>query len=147
MDAHQTNSMIHVYCLNTGSCGGCDREIAMAVRHDAGLQWAESPQTAEVLLLTGPITSPCKAPLLQLLREVGPRPLLVVGRCAIDGAPFGKGGVREWKAQEGDGDLAGQPRLDGCPTTPEAIAEAIRARVGQQAEAVPSDSQRETREP
>ncbi|NJN68805.1 MAG: NADH:ubiquinone oxidoreductase [Chloroflexaceae bacterium] len=123
------NQTISVYALNTGSCGGCDREIAVAVRKDDRLEWARSPHTADVLLLTGPVTSPCKAPFLQLLREVGDRPLLVIGRCAMDGSPFGKGGFSEW------GEVVVQHQLDGCPTTPEAIAAAIHA---QAAPAVPA---------
>lgn len=112
--------MIYLYRLNTGSCGGCDIEIEAAVAADDGLQWAATPFEADMLILTGPITHSCKAPLLRVLREVGDIPLLVVGRCAIDGHPFGKGGAQEMP------DLPPYQKLEGCPPTPEAIANALR---------------------
>ena len=46
-------------------------------------------------------------------------PLLAIGRCAIDGHPFGRGGIGELPE-------IGAPKLDGCPPAPGAIAEAIR---------------------
>ena len=112
--------MIRVYRINTGSCGGCDVEIESAVAEDAELAWADAPDSADVLLLTGPLTAGSRPAFLAIWQELAGRaPLLAVGRCAIDGHPFGHGGVAE---------LAGVPalKLDGCPPTPSAIAEAIR---------------------
>lgn len=115
--------MIKLFRINTGSCGGCDIEIGDAVRADAGLSWAATPQEADVLLLTGPLTMGSRAALRQLLHDAAGAPLLAIGRCAIDGHPFGKGGVQE--APE----IVAQARLDGCPPSPDAIAAAIRAAV------------------
>ncbi len=112
--------MKYVYRINTGSCGGCDVEIESAIGMSANVQWASSPQDADVLLLTGPITHSTRAPLFALLRDVGPIPLLAIGRCAIDGYPFGKGGVQAVK------ELAVQAQLEGCPPTPEEIAVVIQ---------------------
>ena len=112
--------MIKVYRVNTGSCGGCDVEIEAAVAASAELAWADAPDRADVLLLTGPLTSGCRPTFLALWQELSGRvPLLAIGRCAIDGHPFGRGGI------------AGLPEvdartLDGCPPTPNAIAEAIK---------------------
>jgi Ni,Fe-hydrogenase III small subunit len=113
--------MIRLYRVNTGSCGGCDREIAAAVIADTNtLTWVESPQDADVLLLTGPITPGSKAALLRLLRDVGDMPLLAIGRCAIDGHPFGKGGVQE------TAEVTARAHLEGCPPSPETITDIIR---------------------
>ncbi len=116
--------MIRLYRINTGSCGGCDREIAAAVMSDTNatntLTWVESPQDADLLLLTGPITPGSKAALLRLLRDVGDMPLLAIGRCAIDGHPFGKGGVQE------TADVTARAQLEGCPPTVETITDIIR---------------------
>ena len=106
--------MIKVYRINTGSCGGCDLEIAAVVAASADLAWADSPADADVLLLTGPLT-------IALWRSLGGQiPLLAIGRCAIDGHPFGRGGLAE--APE----ISARLKLDGCPPEPRAIAEAIR---------------------
>ncbi len=113
--------MKRVYRLNSGSCGACDIEIQEVVLNTPGLEWAYSPQDADVLLLTGPIAPGIRAALLNLLREAGEKPLLAIGRCSIDGHPFGKGGVQ----QEEDLTVQLNHRLDGCPPTPEAIKEVL----------------------
>ncbi len=113
--------MVHLYRINTGSCGGCDLEIHAAVAADARLTWVESPFHADALLLTGPITVACRDALLRLRREVWAVPLLAIGRCAIDGHPFGRGGVNEMR------DLVVQVRVEGCPPAPRDIATAICA--------------------
>lgn len=112
--------MIRVFRLNTGSCGGCDAEIEVAVDLSADLDWADGPLGADVLLLTGPLTSATQAAFQAIWAETSGRvPLLAIGRCAIDGHPFGLGGL----AQRPD---ISAHKLDGCPPAPIAIAEAIR---------------------
>ena len=115
--------MIKVYRINTGSCGGCDVEIEAAVASSAELAWADSPTTADALLLTGPVTSTSRSAFLAIWNELAGRvPLLAIGRCAIDGHPFGRGGIAELPEIE--------PRLlEGCPPTPGAIADAIKRAV------------------
>jgi Ni,Fe-hydrogenase III small subunit len=112
--------MIKVYRVNTGSCGGSDVEIEAAVAGSADLAWADGPASADVLLLTGPLTNASRSAFLAIWRELeGRTPLLAIGRCAIDGHPFGRGGVVELPE-------VSARKLDGCPPTPKAIAEAIR---------------------
>ena len=113
--------MIKIYRINTGSCGGCDVEIEAAVAGSADLAWADGPTDADALLLTGPLTSGSRPAFLALWHELGGRvPLLAIGRCAIDGHPFGRGGLVE--APE----IAARLKLDGCPPEPRVIADAIR---------------------
>ena len=115
--------MIKVYRVNTGSCGGCDVEIEAAVASGAGLAWAETPENADVLVLTGPLTSSSRPIFLALWSELrGRMPLLAIGRCAIDGYPFGHSGIVDLP------ELAAQT-LDGCPPVPSAIVEAIKQAV------------------
>ena len=112
--------MIKVYRINTGSCGGCDVEIEAAVAHSPELDWADSPESADALLLTGPLTNGSRPAFLALWNELGGRvPLLAVGRCAIDGHPFGHAGVAELPQVTAR-------LLEGCPPAPAAIAEAIK---------------------
>ena len=115
--------VIKVYRVNTGSCGGCDVEIEAAVAGSADLAWAETPGSADLVLLTGPLTSSSRPVFLALWNELAGRvPLLAVGRCAIDGHPFGRGGIAELP------ELTALT-LDGCPPSPRAIAEAIKRAV------------------
>jgi Ni,Fe-hydrogenase III small subunit len=116
--------MIKVFCINTGSCGGCDLEIGSAVAAQADLAWADSPNDADVLLLTGPLTVGSRAAFMTIWQELGQRiPLLAIGRCAIDGRPFGRGGLAD------SPEVEARLTLDGCPPEPKAIAEAIRKAV------------------
>jgi Ni,Fe-hydrogenase III small subunit len=128
--------MIKLYRVNTGSCGGCDQEIGVAVAEAHDLTWSASPHEADALLLTGPITLGSRAAFVRFLRDVGPQPLLAIGRCAIDGHPFGRGGVQELS------NITVQLKLDGCPPEPAEIAAAIRAALRQPA--VEPDEHEET---
>lgn len=112
--------IIRIYRVNTGSCGGCDAEIAAAVERSAELAWADTPGSADLLLLTGPIVGSSRAAFQSLYESLAGRvPLLAVGRCAIDGHPFGRGGVAELANLRAH-------TLDGCAPTPDAIAEGAR---------------------
>ncbi|NJK80640.1 MAG: NADH:ubiquinone oxidoreductase [Chloroflexaceae bacterium] len=116
--------MIKLYKINTGSCGGCDIEIALAVAQATDLAWAATPYDADALLLTGPITAGSRNAVLALVGGAPLPPVLAIGRCALDGHPFGKGGVQQIPM------LAVQVRLDGCPPDPAAIAHTIRDALG-----------------
>lgn len=115
---------IRIYRMNTGSCGGCDLEIAAAVASGA-LEWSSGPADADALLLTGPLL-PINRPAFEAARRAARpgAPLVAVGRCAIDGRPFGRGGLTEHP------DIEVAVKLDGCPPGPEAIAEAVRRALG-----------------
>ncbi|MGQ9548566.1 MAG: NADH:ubiquinone oxidoreductase [Roseiflexus sp.] len=117
--------MILVYRFNTGSCGGCDLEVTAAIAATDDIDWAATPYEADVLLLTGPLTASTKTAFMALLRELENRaPIIAVGRCAIDGRPFGRGGIAAVPT------LTAHLSLDGCPPTPAQIVEAIRAIAG-----------------
>lgn len=117
--------MIKLYRINTGSCGGCDVEIGAAVAVSADLAWADQPYDADLLILTGPLTTGSRAAFLALWDELGGQvPLVAIGRCAIDGHPFGRGGLAEAPA------ITARLKLDGCPPEPQTIAEAIRRAAG-----------------
>lgn len=117
--------MIKIYRVNTGSCGGCDVELEAAVASSRDLAWAETPGSADVVALCGPLTASSRPAFLALWKELAGRvPLLALGRCAIDGHPFGRGGVAEVT------ELRART-LDGCPALPGAIADSIRKAVGE----------------
>lgn len=109
--------MIRYLRFNTGSCGGCDHCLSLA----PGLQPTSDPSAATLIVLTGPQTQASREALSQALEASSNLPVVALGRCAIDGSPFGKGGLAV--ASETRVDL----RLDGCPVPPEAIAKALRA--------------------
>ena len=116
----------HVDC---GSCNGCELEIHAVnnIVYDLerfGLRFVASPRHADVLLVTGPLTTNLREALLRTL-EATPDPKWVVGLgdCAVDGGVF-KGSY----AVEG-GIGAGVPvdlLIPGCPPTPNQILAGLR---------------------
>ncbi|MGC2374596.1 MAG: hypothetical protein WA484_12055 [Solirubrobacteraceae bacterium] len=114
--------------VDAGSCNGCEHELAAAANpyYDLqryGLNIVASPRHADVLLVTGQITTRMVDPLRRAYESM-PEPRLVaaLGDCAI--------------ACQGPGDpgqLAGplekilpvDLRIPGCPPTPQQIADAL----------------------
>ncbi|HEU5087675.1 MAG TPA: NADH:ubiquinone oxidoreductase [Roseiflexaceae bacterium] len=112
---------VRVFRINTGSCGGCDLVIEETTRASDILVWADDPYQADVLLVTGPVTPSVRPAFLALVRELGGRiPLVAVGRCAIDGHPFGRGGLLELR------DVVVSEQIDGCPVTAEQLVDVVR---------------------
>jgi Ni,Fe-hydrogenase III small subunit len=44
---------IRVFRANTGSCGGCDAEIVLAVAQAADMDFVSTPVDADIWLITG----------------------------------------------------------------------------------------------
>lgn len=115
--------------VDTGSCNGCEVEIASAFAptYDAprfGVNLVASPRHADGLLVTGVVTRNMEEPLRRVL-EATARPLAVVacGDCAIDGGVFREAyGVAAPLASLTDVDVA----IPGCPPHPREIVQALR---------------------
>ena len=119
---------LHVRHLDAGSCNGCDWEIAALLNpyHDLqrlGIDFVASPRHADLLLVTGVMTSNL-AEAARRTYEAMPEPRLVVavGACAISGGVFaGAPGC-------GDGVAANLPVdvfVPGCPPRPEALIQGM----------------------
>ncbi len=75
--------------VDAGSCNGCEHELGAVTNpfHDLqrhGLDIVASPRHADILLITGPVTTRMAAP-LKLAYEAMPEPRLVaaLGDCAL----------------------------------------------------------------
>lgn len=116
--------------VDAGSCNGCEHELGAVLNpfHDLqrfGLDVVASPRHADVLLITGPITTRMARP-LRVAYEAMPEPRLVaaLGDCALGYNVLGH-----------DCELIGaldqvlpvDIRIHGCPPTPEAIASGLLA--------------------
>jgi Ni,Fe-hydrogenase III small subunit len=123
--------------VDAGSCNGCEHELTLASSpyYDLqryGLGVVASPRHADVLLVTGPVTTRMRDPLLTAY-EAMPEPRLVaaLGDCALG---CGLLGHRDELVGPVDAVLPVDLRIPGCPPTPDAIATALlelvdRARV------------------
>ena len=117
-----------IYHINTGSCNGCDIELVAVLtpRYDAerfGFKLAGTPRHADIVVVSGPITSQSKDRLVRTLEQV-PEPKVVVsiGSCPQSGNVF-KGSYSV------EGPLEKYTHVDvaiaGCTPKPEAVIEGL----------------------
>ena len=114
--------------IDAGSCNGCEHELAAAANpyYDLqryGLNIVASPRHADVLLVTGPVTTRMVAPLRRAY-EAMPEPRLVaaLGDCAIGCAVLGDPVQLAGPLQA---ILPVDLRIPGCPPDPQQIADAL----------------------
>ena len=80
--------------VDAGSCNGCELEITALGNpyYDLerfGLRFVASPRHADVLLVTGPVTSNMREALERTYAATpGPKWVVAVGDCAVDGGLF-----------------------------------------------------------
>ncbi len=114
--------------VDAGSCNGCEHELVLASSPYTDLQRfgigiVASPRHADLLLVTGPVTTRMREPLLTAYAAM-PEPRLVaaLGDCALGCNILGR-----------DEDIVGPvesvlpvaARIAGCPPTPDVIAAAL----------------------
>jgi Ni,Fe-hydrogenase III small subunit len=114
--------------VDAGSCNGCEHELAATAnpyydlqRH--GLNIVASPRHADVLLVTGPITTRMADPLRRAY-EAMPEPRLVaaLGDCALGRAVLADPARLAAPLEQM---LPVDLRIPGCPPNPQQIAEAL----------------------
>lgn len=119
---------LSVHPVHAGDCGGCRLEWAMLRSAAYGLEphgftVQDTPVGADILLVSGALTTSLAAPLQRALAAMArPRWVVAIGDCAIDGGAFAAseavcGGARSAIPV----DLA----LPGCPPPPSAILAAL----------------------
>jgi Ni,Fe-hydrogenase III small subunit len=116
--------------VDAGSCNGCEHELGAATNpyHDLqryGLDIAASPRHADILLITGPLTTRMAAA-LRTAYDAMPEPRLVaaLGDCALGCNIIG---ARDTHAGGLENVLPVDIRIPGCPPTPATIAEHLLA--------------------
>ena len=117
-----------IYHINTGSCNGCDIELVAVLtpRYDAerfGFKLAGTPRPADIVVVTGPVTSQSKDRLIRTLEQV-PEPKVVV---SLGSCP---GSCNVFKGSYSvEGPLDKYCHVDvtvaGCSPKPEAIIEGL----------------------
>jgi Ni,Fe-hydrogenase III small subunit len=114
--------------VDVGSCNGCEHELTLVSSpyYDLqrfGLGIVASPRHADVLLVTGAVTSRMREPLLVAYEAMPePRRVAAVGDCALGCNLLG---TAENLVGPVEGILPVDLRIPGCPPTPDAIADAL----------------------
>ncbi|MDR3577745.1 MAG: NADH-quinone oxidoreductase subunit NuoB [Anaerolineaceae bacterium] len=82
------------YCLNSGSCNGCDIEIGASLcpRYDPeqiGALRQGSPKHADILLITGPVTLRTQKAVSEIYDQMPfPKVVVAIGSCPASGNVF-----------------------------------------------------------
>ncbi len=114
--------------VDAGSCNGCEHELTLTASpyydlHRFGLGVVASPRHADVLLVTGAVTTRMHEPLLVAYRAMPePRRVVALGDCALGCNLLGG---REELVGAVEEILPVDLRVPGCPPAPETIAEAL----------------------
>jgi Ni,Fe-hydrogenase III small subunit len=114
--------------VDAGSCNGCEHELTLASSpyYDLerfGLGIVASPRHADVLLVTGPVTSRMREPLLAAYNAMPePRRVAALGNCALGRNVLGTAADVVGSVEAV---LPVDLRIPGCPPTPDAIADAL----------------------
>ena len=116
------------YCLNAGSCNGCDIEIAASLspRYDPeqiGALRQGSPKHADILLVTGPLTLRTGEALRSIYAQMpGPKAVVAVGSCPASGNVFAGSPTVEAPLNDV---IPVDVYVPGCPPRPQAILQGI----------------------
>ena len=116
--------------VDAGSCNGCEHELGAVSNpfYDLprlGLDIVASPRHADILLVTGPVTTRMAGP-LRAAYDAMPEPRLVaaLGDCALGCGILGDPAELIGSLEAV---LPVHIRIPGCPPTPAAIAEHLLA--------------------
>jgi Ni,Fe-hydrogenase III small subunit len=116
--------------VDAGSCNACEHELTLTTNpyHDLqrhGLGIVASPRHADLLLVTGSLTTRMREPLLVAYRAMPePRRVAALGNCALGCHVLGHADALAGRIEDV---LPIDLQIPGCPPTPTQIAEALIA--------------------
>jgi Ni,Fe-hydrogenase III small subunit len=111
--------------VDAGSCNGCEHELTVATNpyYDLqryGLEIVASPRHADVLLVTGPVTTRMHEALMTAYGAMPePRRVAALGNCALGIGVLGHADEIVGRVEQV---LPVDLRIGGCPPTPAQIA-------------------------
>lgn len=117
-----------LFHINSGSCNGCDIELValLTPRYDVerfGIKLTGTPRHADIVVISGPLTSQVKERALKVISQVPePKVIVTLGSCPMSGNVFrGSYSVEAPVDKFVHVDVS----VAGCPPKPEAIIDGI----------------------
>ncbi len=95
LKSYSRGRAIHVMLVYTGGCNGCDIEIVNCIlspkfdaeQYKVFLTW--NPREADVLVVTGPVTTDNEQPLREIYKAIPePKAVVAAGGCALMGGVY-----------------------------------------------------------
>ncbi len=130
LPAPERGGSLAVRHVDAGSCNGCEHELTLISSpyedvQRRGFGIVASPRHADVLLVTGTVTTRMLEPLLAAYRAMPePRRVIALGDCALGcGVLAGSSEI----VGSVDSVLPVDVRIPGCPPSPAMIAHALAA--------------------
>jgi Ni,Fe-hydrogenase III small subunit len=128
LPAPERSGSLAVRHVDCGSCNGCEHELILVsgptvdlARYGLGI--VASPRHADVLLVTGPVTTRMQTALLTAYEAMPePRRVAALGDCALGRGLLGSSTEVVGRVEDV---LPVDLRIPGCPPTPEEIAAAL----------------------
>ncbi len=114
--------------VDAGSCNGCEHELTISSGPHYDLQRfgvgiVASPRHADVLLVTGTVTTRMREPLLVAYNAMPePRKVIAMGNCALGQNVIGSGDCLAGPVAD---ILPVDMTIPGCPPSPDDIARAV----------------------
>lgn len=117
-----------IYHINAGSCNGCDIELIslLGPRFDVerfGVKLTGTPKHADIIFVTGPVTSQTKDRVLRVISQVpDPKVIVSLGSCPMScnvfkGSYSVVGPLDKWVPVD--------VSIGGCPPKPEAMIDGL----------------------
>ncbi len=117
-----------IYHLNTGSCNGCDIELIalLGPKYDVerfGVKLTGTPRHADIIIVTGPVTSQSRERMLRVISQVpDPKVIVSLGSCPLScnvfkGSYSVEGPLDRWVPED--------VSVGRCSPKPEAIISGI----------------------